>query len=346
MNWDALWHLPGTKTLPNGRMHGLGMYETRGWDDSGGIGNGAIRIEENEGTATLLSLRCDCGTNEETGYCQVVADELGFNITDVAYRCFKDPGFRTFTPDTSTNTSLGAYVFRNAARTLKINILDRATRDFVTQWHTLYKAAFPGKTPEQLDIKNSAIYEIANPSNSMTMKAFTQYVQGSPEPMFASGWQSQNGTYSEIRQHFVRQAHFMEVEVDTETGQVFVTNMASCNDVGKVVSPEGAADQCYGGSTMGTSRSLMEEVIWDPQTGACLNSNGYDYKLLTLLDCPPITPIIIETAQGFGPYGISGLGESNGSIECMTALAVNNAIGKWVDRPTTPERVLKALGKA
>jgi len=64
-------------------------------------------------------------------------------------------------------------------------------------------------------------------------------------------------------------------------------------------------------------------------------------------DVGPIDCHILESALGYGPYGLYGIGES--SAACTTTVtgpAIFNALGKWIlDFPTTPDKILKALGK-
>ena len=144
------------------------------------------------------------------------------------------------------------------------------------------------------------------------------------------------------------QAHFCEVEVDTETGQIDVTNTVNVNDVGVVVRPETVDGQMYGGSYMAWGRALSEEIICDPASGVMLNPDLLDYKFSTIGDMGPIQPIIKEV--GVGPsatWGICGCGEDTAAVfaRCV-ANAVRNAIGVRLDHiPITPDKVLKALGK-
>jgi xanthine dehydrogenase molybdenum-binding subunit len=140
----------------------------------------------------------------------------------------------------------------------------------------------------------------------------------------------------------------MEVEVDAETGEVDITRIVNVNDVGKVISAEGCEGQQYGGSIMAAGRGHSEEVVHDPNTGVMLNGNLLNYKIPTMLDVGPIDTILVETGMGYGPYGIVGIGEDVATIvPTLIGAAIHNAIGKWVDGfPTTPDRVLKALGKA
>jgi xanthine dehydrogenase molybdenum-binding subunit len=144
-----------------------------------------------------------------------------------------------------------------------------------------------------------------------------------------------------------RQVHFMEVEVDTETGWVEVTKVVNVNDPGKAISPEGCNAQQYGGTGMGIGRSRTEEVVYDPQTGVKLSDNLIEYKFTGMLDYGPIDCHLVETGLGYGAYGTMGIGENIGAAtSTLIGPAIYNALGIWVDDfPTTPDKILKALGK-
>jgi xanthine dehydrogenase molybdenum-binding subunit len=140
----------------------------------------------------------------------------------------------------------------------------------------------------------------------------------------------------------------MEVEVDPETGEVEVTRVVNVNDVGKVISWEGCEGQQYGGSYMAVGRGRSEEVIHDPVTGVMLNGNLLDYKIATIQDIGKVNTHLVETGLGYGPYGIVGIAEDVATVvPALISPAVHNALGVWVEEfPITPDRILKALGKA
>ena len=144
-----------------------------------------------------------------------------------------------------------------------------------------------------------------------------------------------------------RQAHFIEVEVDTETGEIAVVNLVCVNDVGHVFNPRGAQGQQYGGAIMALGRNATEEKICCPRTGVGLNYDHIGYHLGTMNDYPVIQCILNESHQGYSAYGACGIGENVGaSLSAILAGAVYNAIGKWIlDFPITPDKVLKALGR-
>jgi len=347
-------------------MHGMAFAWTHEWEDSSGSSEIAIRIERDDGTANVLGMRCDIGVNAETAYCQIAADELGMKIEDVFYRPHIDPGFFTMTPDSSTNMSVNGFAIRNAARILKRRILELATRPKGQTSRGSFPAAFPGMKPEDLDIRDSVIFVKRDPSIRMTIRELvgpaggegpitTQPEMGKgaqrsnfTEPLFAYGWQVQQGAYASARLRLTRQAHFMEVEVDPETGEVEVTRVVNVNDVGKVISWEGCEGQQYGGSYMAVGRGRSEEVIHDPVTGVMLNGNLLDYKIATIQDIGKVNTHLVETGLGYGPYGIVGIAEDVATVvPALISPAVHNALGVWVEEfPTTPDRILKALGKA
>jgi xanthine dehydrogenase molybdenum-binding subunit len=365
IGWDEKWHSPGSKRLANGRMHGLAFTWAHEWDDSAGSSEMAIRIERNDGTASILGMGSDNGVDAENSYCQIAADELGMRLEDVYYNPQIDSGFFRMTPDSSTNMSVNGFAIRHAARALKRQILEAATRPIArTQRGSVLPPAFPDARPEDLEIADSVIYLKLDPSKKMSLAKLVgpsgaagpltnhETLEGRTPftvPLFAHGFHVQTGTYSaeQPRPRFCRQAHFMEVEVDPETGEVLVTRVVNVNDVGKAINPASCEGQQYGGTFMAVGRARSEEVIYDPVTGVMLNGNLLDYKIATLLDVGPIDTHLVETGMGYGPYGVVGIGEDVATVvPALLGPAVHNALGVWIDDyPITPEKVLEALGR-
>jgi CO/xanthine dehydrogenase Mo-binding subunit len=372
IGWEEKWHAPGAKRLPSGKMHGLAFTWTHEWDDSAGSSEVAIYFERNDGSVTILGCRADIGVNAETAYCQIAADELGVPIESVRFKHQDDAGFYTMTPDTSTNLSINGWAVRGAARQLKQRLLEVAVAPRAKSQLAEYPPAFPGLTPLDLDLKDGFIFEKARPEHRMSLaefigpggaqgpllgtageplfntaeEALAYPLRGTP-PLFEPGWHFQRGCYIGVRVRFCRQAYFMEVEVDPETGLVEVTKVVTVNDVGKVINWDGCEGQAYGGAIMGIGRGMTEEVVHDPRTGIMLNGNLLNYKIPTTLDYGDVETIMVETGMGYGPYGTVGIGEDVATVlPALIGPAVHNALGVWIDAyPVTPARVLGALGK-
>jgi xanthine dehydrogenase molybdenum-binding subunit len=144
-------------------------------------------------------------------------------------------------------------------------------------------------------------------------------------------------------------AHFIEVEVNTETGVVKPTRAVLCSDAGRVINPELAEGQLYGGLYRGLGYALLEDTLYDEETGELLNKGFLtDFKMLTSEDMPKIENIqtyFTDTEEPTGPFGAKGIGEAAlNPTAAAVANAIYHAIGiRFTEIPITPEKVLKAI---
>jgi len=345
IGWDKKWHPPGTRRLANGRMHGMAFTWSHDWDDTRGTGSAAVMFQ-NDGSVSIIAQHSDVGVNAWSTYMQIVADELGVRYEDIEINPFDlNVGFALMSPDGSCNLGSNGFVVKKAARKARRMLLDAAAGKFELP-------------PEALDVKDSMVFEKINPDNRMPISEVVKMAVPmlnavgiwTEPPVLDWAWHTQGlwGMALETgRPRMCRQANFIEVEVDTETGEVMVVRVVNVNDVGKAISPETVEGQMYGGTYMGLGRALTEELVWDPATGVMLNRNLLDYKYATMLDYPASENVYLETGLGHGPYGSTGIGENTATmIPALLGPAVYNAIGKRVDDfPIIPNKVLKALGK-
>ncbi|MCC6791804.1 MAG: xanthine dehydrogenase family protein molybdopterin-binding subunit [Thermomicrobiales bacterium] len=151
---------------------------------------------------------------------------------------------------------------------------------------------------------------------------------------------------STFARHF--SAHFAEVAVDIETGEIRLTDYLACQDSGTVMNPQVLKNQVIGGAICGAGFALCEQLVFDEDTGAVLNGNFLDYRLLRTTDFPWTARVLFgDSYDPVGPFGARGAGEAPiAAAGPAISQAVYNALGGvWVDMPMTPERVLKALGR-
>jgi CO/xanthine dehydrogenase Mo-binding subunit len=144
--------------------------------------------------------------------------------------------------------------------------------------------------------------------------------------------------------HFA--AHFVEVEVDVETGAIRLLDYLASQDSGTVVNPQVLKNQAIGGAVCGAGFALYEQLVFD-KDGRILNANLLDYKLLRCADFPYQAKVLFgDSYDPVGPFGARGAGEAPiAAADSAVQQAVYNAIGVWVNMPMTPERVLAALGR-
>jgi len=142
-------------------------------------------------------------------------------------------------------------------------------------------------------------------------------------------------------------AQFADVEVDTETGQVFVRRFVSAVDCGTPIHPRLAEGQVEGAVAQAMGYALFEEVLLD-RSGRVLNPGFLDYKIACALDMPAMTTILVKTDEPSGPHGAKAAGEVpiDGPAPAI-ANAIMDAVGVRMDRiPATPERVWRKLKEA
>jgi len=133
--------------------------------------------------------------------------------------------------------------------------------------------------------------------------------------------------------------YYVEVEVDTGTGEVSVKHVIAAVDVGKAINPSNVAGQIIGGVAMGIGYALMEEF----EPGKTQSFTDYFYP--TSMDVPPVEVIIVEDPEPSGPYGAKGVGEP-ALIPTAPAIinAINRAINvKMLDLPAKLERVMEMV---
>ena len=361
IDWDNKWHAPGTKILSNGKYHGIGFAWNHEWDQYDFTSRtpvpGIVGIRA-DGKAELIEWQGDIGVAHRTACCMVIAEEVGIRFEDVTCKHQYYPldylGIEFGAAGASFTFGYNMRWIFAPARRLKQQILERATSAITVPmlWGmtTEISPVFPDMKPEDLDIEDSEVFVKADPSNRKTI---TEVMQGvgmvnDAEEVPPELWADIPAVASDDQVDMPgRQCHFCEVEVDPETGAVDITNVACVNDSGFTVCPEGFEGQQYGGAIQGLGWGLLEEIIYDPPTGVILNSNLYDYHCPMLTEFGPITTLSPETGLGYNPYGCMGVGEDNADMYPSLPLdAIYNAIGKWVDLPATPDKILKALGKA
>ena len=139
-------------------------------------------------------------------------------------------------------------------------------------------------------------------------------------------------------------AHFAEVGVDMDTGEIRMRRMLSVCAAGRILNEKTARSQCIGGMTMGLGSALMEVLVMDPRFGSFVNHDMAEYQVPANADVPELEVVFLPElddksspikAKGIGELGICGVGAAVNN-------AVYNATGVRVrDFPVTLDKVLQ-----
>ena len=143
-------------------------------------------------------------------------------------------------------------------------------------------------------------------------------------------------------------AHYCEVEIDEETGEVALTRYVAVDDVGRVLNPLLCAGQIHGGIVQGVGQALMEDLVYDPASGQLLAGSFQDYAMPRADDFCDFRLANNPTLTDRNPLGVKGVGEA-GTLCAIPAVmnAVNDALARaglpFVEAPATCEKVWRSL---
>jgi carbon-monoxide dehydrogenase large subunit len=216
-----------------------------------------------------------------------------------------------------------------------------------------------GEDPEDLDIKDGVVFsyrsEEEQPLQGMVVyglpnenfegwKGGPIVGQGKFMPTYVTNLDFETGQGPRAVVHYTVGAQAVDLEVDTETGEIDVHKIASVYDVGKAINPDLILTQIEGGAVHGMS-SAFEGLKFD-EKGRPLNPNLVDYRIAAVTDVPgEIHGDFVETPLEDGPWGARGVGEH---VMVQTAPAIANALNDAVgirfnDLPLSSEKIFLAI---
>ena len=316
-----------TKSTPSDgplrRGQGMAIFIYRG--GPGGRSTARMRLEA-DGALRLISGVVDVGEGSITVLTQIAAESLGVGYDQVG----GDFGDTDDTPESpitagSTATFSAGLAVEQAASDLRDRIVAAASEVM----------EYPDA---ELELGDRGIVHVSGSALTFAELASTTgpiEVQATVSP----------GSTDHIVNSFG--AHFAEVEVDTDTGQVRVLRYVAAHDSGRILNPQLATNQVEGGVSQMLGFALSEQMITDDQNGVTLNASFLEHKSPTILEYPNVQVVFADVVDPIGPYGAKALGEPP-SIGVAPAVvnAIRDAVGIDVtDLPATPDRVLDALSR-
>jgi CO/xanthine dehydrogenase Mo-binding subunit len=163
-------------------------------------------------------------------------------------------------------------------------------------------------------------------------------------PTYVTNLDPETGQGTRAVVHYTVGAQAVDLEVDLETGQLEVLNLASAYDVGRAINPDLIMTQIEGGAVHGMSSAY--EALQFNKDGEVLNPSFVDYRIATIADIPgKIHGDYVETPIEDGPWGARGVGEH---VMVQTAPAIANALYdavgiRFSDLPLSADKIYRTL---
>jgi CO/xanthine dehydrogenase Mo-binding subunit/aerobic-type carbon monoxide dehydrogenase small subunit (CoxS/CutS family) len=304
---------------------------------------------EGDGSATVLVSGVDYGQGTYTALTQIAADELRLPVSKIRVPWDSHTDFTPYDWQTvaSRFAVMGGNAVIEAARDCLRQIKSVAGQVLHADPSLIVcedgKCWVQGRPETKLDYQKIVLgytYPDGSAIGGPVLAVGRYIAQGltNLDPETGQGRPALNWTYG---------AHAVEVEVDTDTGEVQVLKIASALDAGKVLNLQQCRTQVIGGVIQGLGSALWEKFVFSE--GRLLNNSFVDYKMPTAKDLPcDMKQFFVETPHPQGPYGARGIAEHPMiSVPSAIGNAVANAIG--VDMFTLPldaETIFLAMKRA
>jgi xanthine dehydrogenase YagR molybdenum-binding subunit len=272
-----------------------------------------------DGFATVRMAMTDIGTGSYTILTQIAAEMLGLPPERIRVEL----GDTSFPQASGSGGSFGAASSGSA-------LFDACTALRVKL------ARIAGLDPNATDFANGCIVSAGQ------TKPLTGLVAGGID---ADGEIRPGDTLRDFSQQSYG-AHFAEVGVDADTGEIRLRRMLGVFAAGRILNEKTARSQAIGGMTFGVGAALEEGMTLDPRFGYYVNHDLAEYHVPVHADVPDVDAMFLPEldnksnplkSKGVGELGICGAGAS-------LANAIYNACGARVrDYPITLDKVLSVL---
>ncbi|MBS0342449.1 MAG: molybdopterin-dependent oxidoreductase, partial [Proteobacteria bacterium] len=341
IGWKEKRNAP--KPTAGARRRGVGMAAAMHVSGNRTIGNwdgSTVVVKVNEdGRVFVLSGECDMGQGAMTMLSQIVAHELDLPLAHI----------HVLAPDTDTAPiAIGSLASRvtiaagNAAIVAGRMVRDKLFALASQQWSV---------PPESLKLQGGFVFVGHAPERRASIAELARlhvWRHGGEGLQVSGTWDAKtvmhdDNLYGNIAPAYSFAAQAVEVEVDTETGQVTVLDSFVSDDCGKALNPIAVHGQTNGATVQAFGWALYEQM--QLEGGRLMNGNFADYTMATADAVPLLRGGFVESNDPNGPYGAKGASET-AILPGAPAIAnaVFDAVGARITTlPITPEKVLAAL---
>lgn len=321
------------ETTGMGPSRSLAGFETGGWESA------VVRVNP-DAKVVLFPGTHSHGQSHEITFRQVAADALGLPIEDIEFTqgdTELGPG-NVGTAASRSISVVGAAIAKAGGR-----IIDKAT---VLAAHQMECA--------QPDVDYAdGVFSVTGTDRSISfaeVAAMAYTGSDYPQEGFELGLEE---TVFEDPTHYSNPIgmHLAVVLVDEETGVVTLRDYYTVDDCGRIINPMVVHGQVHGGLAQGIGQALLEQIVYEPESGQLTTGSFLDYALPRADDLPSYRG---EFFDSFNPNNLLGVKGGSESGVCGPTAAIGNAIVdalsdlkvRHIDMPYTAERVWRAIGES
>lgn len=330
-DWDG-FEARATAAREHGRLCGIGIATYI--EACGGNGPDTATVSlEKDGRIKLHVGTQTTGQGHDTAYSQIIADHLSVPPENVRMLQGDTAQIATGTgtggsssiPAGGNSVAMAAAKLADQLKDIAADALEAAPRDLEFADGMIRVAG----TDRVISFADLAAHPKATPDKLRAADAFKPTAPTYP-----------NGT------------HIAEIEIDEATGHTAIVNYVVIDDFGVSLNPLLIEGQVHGGAVQGIGQALMENTVYDSDSGQLLTASLMDYALPRAEDMPDFVFETRNVPCKVNPLGVKGAGEAGAIGSCPAVInAVIDALWRaygidHIDMPATPERVWCAINSA
>jgi carbon-monoxide dehydrogenase large subunit len=330
----ADWHgfeARAAEARSRGALRGLGIGTYI--EACGGNGPDTATLSlEKDGTVRVLVGTQTTGQGHDTAFSQIVADHL--HVPPEQVRMLQGDTHHIPT-GTGTGGSSSIPAGGNSVAMAAAKLADQL-RDIAAD---ALEAA-----PRDLEFSDGAI-RIAGTDRAITFAALAAHPKATADKLRAAD------AFTPKAPTYPNGTHVVEVEIDESTGHTDIVNYVIVDDFGVSLNPLLLEGQVHGGTVQGIGQALMENTVYDADSGQLLSASLMDYALPRAEDMPDFSFETRNVPCKANPLGVKGAGEAGAIGSCPAVMnAVIDALWRGygvdhLDMPATPERIWRAIAQ-
>ena len=316
-----------------GKLRGLGIaYYV---EITFAVGNEPARVVFTENGAVELYVGTQSnGQGHETAFAQLVSEKLGVPFESISVKQGDS--------DWVNGGGTGGSRSLNMSGGALLGASDEVIRKGKTAAGQVLQAG--GAEVGFEVVEGVGRFRVAHSARAMTVGELAVTLKRDKLPGFENGLDS-DATFEGKASTFPNGCHICEVEIDPDTGKVDIASYAVLDDFGRVINPMLVAGQVHGGVVQGLGQALMEDMVYDRESGQAMTASFTDYAMPRACDMPDFKFAYEEIPCKTHEMGAKGCGEA-GTVGALPAAisAIADALDiDHIDMPATPERVWRAI---
>lgn len=317
-----------------GRLSGIAVSQYL--ETTAGNPTESAEVEVTDDTVIVKVGTQPMGQGHDTSFMQIISEKLGVEFDQVHI-------------DTSDSDNLPSGGGSHGSRTSHVgSVAAINSSDDMIRKGTLIASEILETAAVDVEYADGT-FRVAGTDRTVTLFDVAKHARTSTSiPEELQGPLTGTDTHTIENWSYPNGCHVCEIEIEEDTGVVHVIRYSAMDDVGVVINPMLVAGQVHGGVAQGIGQAILENTVYDPETGQMISSSFMDYTMPRADDIPMIALDTNEVPCTTNMLGVKGAGEAGALVAPPVLIAaITDALRDYnvshIDMPATPERIWQIM---